>query len=91
MRHFANFLKEGAAATYLNPQFSTESFPNHWSMVTGCTVENHGIIADNFYDPDLKEHFSSTKTSNQMDSKWWNFTEPIWTSAARYFIAKFLL
>jgi hypothetical protein len=54
-------------------------------MVTGCFVETHGIIGDNFYDPGFAEHFSSSKNENQIDSKWWNLTEPIWTTCAKYY------
>ena len=78
--NFAEFLKDGAKAAYINPQFTTESYPNHWSMVTGAFVESHGIVANNFYDPLYKEYFSKNK-KDQL--KWWNETEPIWSSAVK--------
>ena len=78
--HFAEFLKDGSKAGYNNPQFTTESYPNHWSMVTGAFVETHGIVANNFYDPVYKEYFSKHK-KDQL--KWWNETEPIWSTAVK--------
>ena len=78
--HFAEFLKDGSKAGYINPQFTTESYPNHWSMVTGEFVETHGIVANNFDDPVYKEYFSKRK-KDQL--KWWNETEPIWSTAVK--------
>ena len=48
-------------------------------MVTGSNVENHGIIADDFYDPVFKEHFRNSKS----DLKWWNSSEPVWSTAVK--------
>ena len=72
-------MRDGASPLYINPQFATESVPNHWSIVTGANVETHGLVADNFYDPIYKEHFNKDKT----DLKWWNSTEPIWSQAQK--------
>ncbi len=77
--NFAKFISEGTRASYNNPQFPAQSYPNHWSMVTGAHVDVHGIIANNFYDPDYNEYFNK----NKKDLKWWNETEPIWSIASR--------
>lgn len=79
LENMAKLVSEGSVALYLNPQFSTETLPNHWSMITGSNVETHGIIADNFYDPLYKEHFTKDKT----ELKWWNSSEPIWSTAVK--------
>lgn len=78
MTNFNNFIQDGVRASYLDPQFTTQSFPNSWSMVTGAYVETHGIIGNKFYDPYLDEYFHQ----NKHDIKWWNETEPIWYTAA---------
>lgn len=79
LKNLGSFLKDSTTSLYLNPQFPTESYPNHWSMVTGSNVENHGIIADDFYDPVFKEHFRNSKS----DLKWWNSSEPVWSTAVK--------
>lgn len=79
LENFSKFVQEGTKASYNNPQFPAQSFPNHWSIVTGAYVEVHGIIANNFYDPLYKEFFNK----NKKDLKWWNETEPIWSQAAQ--------
>jgi predicted AlkP superfamily pyrophosphatase or phosphodiesterase len=81
LRNLRQFVQDGVQAAYLDPQFTTQSFPNMWSMATGAYVESHGIIANKFYDPEYDEYF----TQNKHELKWWNETnmEPIWYTAAR--------
>lgn len=76
--NFNKFIQDGVRASFLDPQFTTQSFPNSWSMMTGAYVETHGIIANKFYDPYLNEYFNQYKH----DLKWWNETEPIWYTAS---------
>jgi predicted AlkP superfamily pyrophosphatase or phosphodiesterase len=35
MKHFLNFINDGTKARYLKPQFTTQTLPNHWSLITG--------------------------------------------------------
>lgn len=79
LKNLRRLVKEAASSLYLNPEFCTESVPNHWSMVTGSHVERHGLVADKFYDPHLREHF----TKDKEELKWWNASEPIWSIAAK--------
>ena len=79
LKNLAQLVRDGSSALYLNPEFCTESLPNHWSMVTGSHVEKHGIVGDKFYDPQMREHFHEDKD----DLKWWNASEPIWAIAAK--------
>lgn len=79
LKNFRQFQSEGARGAYLNPQFTTQAFPNHWSMATGAYVENHGIVANKFYDPLYGEFFLKHNT----ELKWWNDTEPFWSMAVR--------
>lgn len=80
LTNFERFLSDGVKSSHLNPQFATQTYPNHWSMATGLYVENHGIIANKFYDPLFKEYF----TQHKHDLKWWNASEPIWVEAVRH-------
>ena len=77
LKNFANFIEESARALYFNPQFTTQAFPNHWSIATGAYVETHGIVANKFYDPQYNEFFQE----QNKELKWWNATEPFWVSS----------
>jgi predicted AlkP superfamily pyrophosphatase or phosphodiesterase len=80
--NFDRFVKNGVQAEYLIPVFPTKTFPNHWSIVTGLYVENHGIIANSFYDYELDEQFSYGPPEDQNDERWWG-GEPIWATAEK--------
>ncbi|XP_063720234.1 bis(5'-adenosyl)-triphosphatase enpp4-like [Symsagittifera roscoffensis] len=59
--------------------FPTNTFPNHWSMATGLYPEDHGIVANNFYDRQLKKTFSMISE----DVEFWKGSEPIWETAEK--------
>jgi len=44
----------------------------------GLYEENHGIIANSFYDAEFDDRYSFST-----DSKWYNNTEPIWIAAEK--------
>tara|TARA_R100001143_G_C3361215_1_gene136151 strand:- start:3634 stop:4890 length:1257 start_codon:yes stop_codon:yes gene_type:complete len=80
--NFDLFLSNGVQAEYLTPAFPTNTFPNHWSIVTGLHVENHGIIANSFYDYELEARFSYGPVGGPNDERWWG-GEPIWITAEK--------
>jgi len=63
------------------PSFPSVTFPNHFTLVTGLYPECHGIVGNDFWDPELQEQFK-TGTPDSMQSKWWN-AEPLWVTAER--------
>lgn len=67
--------REGVHARFLMPSYPTLTFPNHYSIVTGLYPDDHGIVANGFYDPDFNETFSM----GVKDGKWWG-GEPIWNT-----------
>ena len=79
--NFDRLRNNGVEAEYVKNNFITNTFPNHFSIVTGHYAESHGIVANTFYDPVLKETFSY---SNSTEAVWWNNgtsnrgAEPIW-------------
>ncbi|RMZ92964.1 ectonucleotide pyrophosphatase phosphodiesterase family member 5 [Brachionus plicatilis] len=81
--HLPNFeyLKTaGSYANYVKNTFSTVTFPNHWSIVTGLYQESHGILNNHIFDPELNKTFHTNKES--MNTLWYdpfNIAEPIWT------------
>jgi predicted AlkP superfamily pyrophosphatase or phosphodiesterase len=56
------------------------TFSNHWSLVTGLYPESHGIVGNEFFDPELNDTFYYKDPARSWDSKWW-FGEPIWATS----------
>ncbi|EDV22532.1 uncharacterized protein TRIADDRAFT_64138 [Trichoplax adhaerens] len=73
------FASKGTQADYMKPVFPTQTLPNLYSILTGLYPVSHGIVADNFYDPNFQETFDF-KGVNGTQEKWWG-GEPIWVTA----------
>lgn len=74
-------LKEmGVTAESLKPSFPTKTFPNHYTMATGLYPDNHGIVLNGFYDPDLYKHYSLSDRVSIADGSFYG-GEPIWVTA----------
>lgn len=69
----------GVRAQRLIPVFPSKTFPNHYTIVTGLTPEEHGIVANSIRDPELGL-FTSRDTLAQWEPRWWG-GEPIWVTA----------
>ncbi len=64
----------------MRPSFPTKTFPNHWTLVTGKTPDNHGIVGNSMEDIARPgERF----TMSNKDPFWWDIAEPIWTTAEK--------
>lgn len=74
--------KNGLSAPFMLPSFPTKTFPNHFAIVTGLYPESHGIIANSFYDPILKQEFK-IRNPDAGDPKWWGKAEPIWSTVRK--------
>jgi len=70
---------EGVRAKRLIPTFPSLTFPNHYTLVTGLYPEHHGIVGNNFYDPNRKTNFNAFNAGAN-ESHWWG-GEPIWATA----------
>jgi hypothetical protein len=66
----------GATAERLQPEFPTNTFPNHMTLVTGVAPEVHGIVNNVFADPDRG-------VFRYENDPRWSEVEPIWAIAAR--------
>lgn len=62
------------------PSFPSVTFPNHFTLVTGLYPESHGVVGNQFWDPELLEEFYYTDPTRSMQSKWWT-AEPLWVTA----------
>lgn len=73
----------GISPRYMLPSFPSVTFPNHYTLVTGLYPESHGIVGNQFWDPEFQEEFYYTKTEISMQSKWWEKAEPLWVTAEK--------
>lgn len=80
--NFDRLISNGVKAEYMIPIFPTKTFPNHYTIVTGLYTENHGIIANSFYDDSLDARFRFGPIDSPNDERWWG-GEPIWITAER--------
>jgi alkaline phosphatase D len=72
----------GVMAQYLIPAFPTKTFPNHYSMATGLYPDNHGIVANNFYCPQLNLSFRLGDRTTVENPVFYG-GEPIWVTAEK--------
>ncbi|QKX55258.1 uncharacterized protein TRUGW13939_02350 [Talaromyces rugulosus] len=76
-----SFIAAGVSPKYMTPSFPSVTFPNHFTLVTGLHPESHGMVANDFYDPNMHEAFQVTPES-VTNANWWT-AEPIWTTAEK--------
>jgi predicted AlkP superfamily pyrophosphatase or phosphodiesterase len=74
--------REGVSARELIPVYPSNTFPNHYAIVTGLYPAHHGIINNDMFDPRLGEFFHYTLPADSADPRWWG-GEPIWVTAVR--------
>lgn len=70
----------GVRADGLISQFPSNTFPNHYTIVTGLTLAHHGIISNNMQVADIPGRFSMSNRAVLADPRWWG-GEPIWNTA----------
>ncbi|HSV89101.1 MAG TPA: ectonucleotide pyrophosphatase/phosphodiesterase [Bacteroidales bacterium] len=73
---------QGVMVEYLKPVFPTKTFPNHYSMATGLYPDNHGIVANNFYCPELDMTFRLGDRTTVENPVFYG-GEPIWVTAEK--------
>ncbi|MFT7664964.1 MAG: putative AlkP superfamily pyrophosphatase or phosphodiesterase [Planctomycetota bacterium] len=74
--------REGVRADALIPCFPTKTFPNHYTIITGLWAENHGVVGNNMFDPELEETFRLGDPKVMRDGRWWG-GEPLWVTAEK--------
>ena len=73
LNNFGKLISDGVKAKWIEDVFVTQTFPNHYTIVTGLYEESHGIVANRFYDPVLNKTFAYSATEDEF----WG-GEPIW-------------
>jgi predicted AlkP superfamily pyrophosphatase or phosphodiesterase len=78
----ARLASSGVRAEGLIPQFPSKTFPNHYTIVTGLKLANHGIISNNMRDAGIPGEFSLSNREVLADPRWWA-GEPIWNTVEK--------
>jgi len=75
--------REGVSARGLVPVFPSNTFPNHYSLVTGLYPVEHGMINNQFFDEQHQLFFRYNQPGAAGESRWWG-GEPIWVTAIQH-------
>ncbi|MTI31496.1 alkaline phosphatase family protein [Cytophagales bacterium RKSG123] len=67
-------------AKALIPSYPSKTFPNHYTLVTGLYPENHGLVGNEFYDPERKGEYRVRDKATVRDGSWYGGT-PLWVLA----------
>lgn len=79
--HLLELAKNGAwAVEGMVPSYPSLTFPNHLTLITGLYPEHHGIVANNFYDPERKQRYSINNDKTVLDGSWYGGV-PLWVLA----------
>lgn len=74
--------RDGVSSRGLIPVFPSNTFPNHYTIVTGLYPARHGIVNNVFFEPASGLIFRYNQPASVRDSRWWG-GEPIWVTAIR--------
>ncbi len=78
----ARLAAEGVHARRLIPSFPSKTFPNHYTLVTGLRPAEHGLVANNIWDPATEKLFGLSNRVAVGTGAWYG-GEPIWVTAER--------
>ncbi len=80
--NFDKLAEQGVKAKGMKPIYVSKTFPNHYSLATGMYAENHGLIANTFYDEKFDATYKIIDRSAVEDERWYG-GEPIWCTAEK--------
>jgi predicted AlkP superfamily pyrophosphatase or phosphodiesterase len=80
--HLRELMRTGVSARGLIPVYPSNTFPNHYSIVTGLYPSHHGIVNNHLFDPTIGAFFHYNRGESAHDDQWW-LGEPIWVTAAK--------
>ena len=66
----------------MEPSFPASTFPNHYTMATGCVPDHNGIVHNNFRDPQDGTHYTMQDSVKRFDPQYY-LKEPIWITAQK--------
>ncbi len=71
----------GVRARWMVPSFPSNTFPNHYTIVTGLLPAHHDIVDNHFVDPVDGARFRYSAPEARQ-ARWWG-GEPLWVTAER--------
>lgn len=83
MRELESMARDGATALGgMIPVYPSKTFPNHYSIATGCYVDRNGLVSNEFFDPILGKSYGLGDRAAVMDGSWYG-CDPIWNVVER--------
>ncbi len=76
----------------MRPSFPVNTFPNHYTLVTGLRPDHSGITDNTMFDdarPGVK--FSMGARDQVQDRFWWDAAEPVWVTAEKKGLKSFIM
>jgi predicted AlkP superfamily pyrophosphatase or phosphodiesterase len=80
--HLRALAQEGVRLQQLIPLYPSNTFPNHYSIVTGLYPAHSGIVNNIMFDSATGEFFHYNQFHSTGNAAWW-LGEPIWVTAIR--------
>lgn len=78
--HLDKVARDGFRVRSMTPAFPSLTFTNHYSLVTGASPIDHGIVSNHFYDTQLHQPYSMYQNEDVTNPQW--YTAPaIWEVA----------
>lgn len=78
--HLLALARQGARAEGLISAFPSLTFPNHLSLITGQTPDEHGIVHNTMTDPSTTQRFTLGSREAVENPLWWQEALPLWVS-----------
>lgn len=81
MPFFDSLATVGVSAR-MEASYPASTFPNHYTMATGCVPDHNGLVNNSFRDPETGAHYSMGDSSSRFNPKYY-LMEPVWITAQR--------
>ncbi len=72
----------GVASKGMIPSYPSNTFPNHYTLVTGMYPSTHGLVDNSFYDPHRDATYNMGNKAMVNDSSWYGGL-PLWGLAEK--------
>ena len=79
---FFDLMATEGVSSGLIPSYPSKTFPNHYALATGLYPDSHGIVANEFFDPQTGLLFSLSNAQTKTDPRFYG-GEPVWNTAHR--------
>lgn len=74
--------KSGVKAEAMFPAYPSNTFPNHYAIITGMYPSSNGLVDNSFYDPARKQTYEMGNKNMVKDSSWYGGL-PLWGLAEK--------